>query len=168
MRTNVCCNILLVIIKLRVMRTNLISTILLFGMIVIHPFKLLASSTIDSTALVKVYEDSIKSLQYIRINARTDKEKDEANTEMVRLMNKALSLPGSFNYPFDSLTTIGKAVSPDKQFRIITWDVPMSGCKFGYYGFIQSYNNQKKKYDLFRLEDHTADIVNAKTLICTP
>ena len=150
------------------MRTRVVSIILLFGMTVFHPFKSFAAYPVDSSALLKVYEDSMKSIQYIRIYARTDKEKDAANAQLVALMGKALLLHGSFSYPFDSLTTIGKVTSPDKQFRIITWDVPKSGSAFGYYGFIQSYNERKKAYDIFQLEDHTADIVNGKTSTCTP
>ncbi|HTA28375.1 MAG TPA: hypothetical protein VK809_11330, partial [Bacteroidia bacterium] len=121
-----------------------------------------------STTLLKVYEDSMKSLQYVRINARTDKEKEVANGQLWVLMDKALSIPGSFDYPFDSLKTIGIEISPDKQFRIITWDVPKSGCTFSYYGFIQSYNAKKKKYDLFVLKDHTADIPNPQSAACPP
>jgi len=150
------------------MRIKVVSVIFLLGMLVMNPFNGIASSPFDSASLLKVYEDSMKSLQYVRINARTDKEKDEANRQLLSLMNKALLLPGSFDYPFDSLRTIGKETSPDKQFRIITWDVPKSGCMFGYYGFIQSYNSKKKGYDLFPLEDHTADIPNPKSAVCTP
>jgi|SRR6185312_8073622 len=150
------------------MRIKVISVSLLLWIFLLHSTKSIAYPSIDSSGLIKVYEDSMKSLQYIRINAFSDKEKDTANAKMVRLMKKALSLPGSFNYSFDSLTTIGFVVSPDKQFRIITWDVPRSGCNFSYYGFIQSYNARKKKYNLFMLEDHRADISNPKTGIYTP
>lgn len=150
------------------MRTKITAIIFLLGMCIMHPVRSFAFSPFDSTSLLKTYEDSMKSLQYIRINARTDNEKADANTQLLRLMNKALHLPGSFSYPFDSLTTIGKEISPDKLFRIITWDVPKSGCTFGYYGFIQSYNAKKKGYDIFVLEDHTADIPNIQTATCTP
>jgi hypothetical protein len=150
------------------MRIKAVSFIFLFGIISLNPAKSLASSTFDSASLLKVYEDSMKSLQFVRINARTDKEKDAANAHLWTLMNKALKLPSSFSYPFDSLTTIGIQTSPDKQFRIITWDVPKSGCTFGYYGFIQSYNEKKQKYDLYILKDHTADIPNPQTATCTP
>ena len=149
------------------MRIKVVSFIFLLGMILNYPAKSFASS-FDSTTLLKVYEDSMKSIQFVRINARTDKEKDAANGQLWVLMNKALSINGSFDYPFDSLTTIGKIISPDKQFRIITWDVPKSGCTYSYYGFIQSYNAKKKKYDLFILKDHTADIVNPQSATCTP
>lgn len=150
------------------MRIKTVFAIIFSGMCLLYPFKSIAYPPIDSAALIKVYEDSIKALQYIRINAYSDKDKDSANVKMERLMNKALSLPGSFNYPFDSLTTIGVVMSPDKRFRIITWDVPESGCNFEYCGFIQSYNTRKKKYNLFVLEDHRADIANPKAGICTP
>ena len=149
------------------MRIKVISIAFLFAVFLIHPYICIANPSIDSSAFIKVYEDSMKSLQHVRINAYNDKDKDAANTKMVRLMKKALSLPGSFNYPFDSLKTIGIVMSPDKQFRIITWDVPKSGCNFEYYGFIQSYNTKKKKYNLFVLEDHRADIPNTRTAMCS-
>ncbi len=122
----------------------------------------------DSASLLKAYEDSMKSLQFVRINAYGDQEKDDANARLFALMNKALQLSGSFEYPFDSLTTIGKVTSSDKQIRVITWDVPKSGSKFEYFGFIQSYNPHKKKYELFVLKDHTDDIPNIWTTTCTP
>ncbi len=150
------------------MRIKIVFVISVLGMFLMSPLKGHAGSPFDSASLLKVYEDSMRSLQYVRINARTDKEKDAANTQLLNLMNKALLLPGSFNYPFDSLRTIGKEMSPDRQFRLITWDVPKSGCTFGYYGFIQSYNARKKKYDLFLLEDHSADFPNPKSATCTP
>src|SRR5580704_541171 len=117
------------------------AVIFLLGLIFMEPGK---SSAIpfDSASLLKVYEDSMKSLQYVRINARTDKQKEEANTQFLALMNKALLLPGSFDYPFDSLNTIGVLRAPDNKFRIITWDVPKSSGTNGYYGFIQSYNEK--------------------------
>jgi hypothetical protein len=150
------------------MRIKVVSFIFLFGTLNLIPFRSFAAASFDSASLLKVYEDSMKSLQYVRINARTDKEKDAANAQLWTLMNKALQIPGSFDYPFDSLVTIGRLTSPDKQFRIINWDVPKSGCTFGYYGFIQSYNEKKKKYDLFVLKDHTADIPNPQTATCSP
>jgi hypothetical protein len=149
------------------MRIKIASVLFISGIFLFNPNKGF-SSAIDSSTLLKMYEDSMKSLQFMRINARTDNEKITANKQLFDLMDKALLLPGSFDYPFDSLTTIGKITSPDKQIRIITWDVPKSGCTYAYYGFIQSYNPHKKKYDLFVLEDHTADIPTPQTIVCTP
>ncbi len=142
--------------------------VFLFGIPLIYPIKGVASSPFDSASLLKVYEDSIKSIQHIRIDARTDKEKEVANTRLFSLLNIALLLPHSFDYSFDSLTTIGFRTSPDNQFRLITWDVPKSGGINEYYGFIQSYNTRKKKYDLFVLKDKATDITNLLTATLTP
>lgn len=150
------------------MRTKIVSVIFLCGILLMNPIRDFASAPFDSVSLLASYEDSMKSIQFTRITAWTDKEKDTANARLFDLMHKALLVPGSFDYPFDSLTTIGICTSPDNRFRIITWDVPKSGCNFGYYGFIQSYNARKKKYDLFILENHTADIPNSQTETCTP
>lgn len=150
------------------MRIHLVAITLFSGLFLVQPISSYATSPVDSSFMLRVYEDSMKSLQYVRINARTDKEKDTANARLFILMKKALLLPGSFNYPFDSLATIGIVMSPDKQFRLITWDVPKEGCAFGYYGFVQAYNPAKKKYNLFVLEDHSADITTPKTGVFTP
>ena len=88
------------------MRIKVVLIIFLAGMFLMHPHKGFALP-FDSASLLKVYEDSMKSVQYVRINARTDGEKDEANTQLLTWMNKALRLPGSFDYPFDSLTHNG-------------------------------------------------------------
>lgn len=150
------------------MRIQIVFIAFVAGIFFIRPASTIASAPADSSFMLKTYEDSMKSLQYVRITAYSDQEKDTANAKLFRFMKKALLLPGSFNYTFDSLTTIGFVMSPDKQFRLITWDVPKSSCTFAYYGFIQSYNVKKKKYDLFVLEDHTADIPNEKGTILTP
>jgi len=110
----------------------------------------------------------MKSVQYMRITAWSDREKDAANTQLLNLMDKALLLPGSFDYPFDSLVTMEIINSPDRQFRIITWDVPQSAGTNLYCGFIQSYNARKKKYDLFILKDKTVEITNPRTEVFTP
>ncbi len=149
------------------MRIKVVSFLILIGFLSLLPCKGNALP-FDSASLLKVYEDSMKAVQFIRINARSDKEKMEANTKLYNWMSKALALPTSFDYPFDSLKTIGRLMSPDKQFRIINWDVPVSGGKVAYYGFIQSFNAKKKKYDVFVLTDKTEDIINPQNATCTP
>src|ERR1700728_554773 len=79
----------------------------------------------DSSAFLKLYEDSLKHLQFGRIDAhKTDKQKQDINTRFCNMLQKALNLPNSFDYPFDSLNTIARLESPDKKFRIINWNLP--------------------------------------------
>jgi len=142
--------------------------ILIFCILIIAATKGFAASPVDSIARLKGCEDSMKALQYMRLNAWTDGEREDANAKFLALMNEALLLPGAFDYPFDSLKTIGKVTSPDNQFRIITWDVPKLSGKDSYYGFIQCYNEKKSKYDLFVLKENTAAIPNIQTATYTP
>ena len=103
------------------------------------------------------------SLQYVRIRARTDKEKEEANIRLFTLLHKALLISGSFDYPFDSLVTISRLPTPDKQARVISWNIPESAGKELYFGFLQSYNAKKKNYDLYILKDKSAEITNPQS-----
>ena len=122
----------------------------------------------DSSALIHLYEDSLKAVQFDKIKPHTSAQlKQEANARFIMLLQKALSVQGSFDYPFDSLTTVGRLTSADKQFRVLTWDVPKQDGSFDYYGFIQSMDQAKKTYVLYTLTDKTAEIANAQTTTCT-
>src|SRR6185312_5933672 len=123
----------------------------------------------DSSNYIKLYEDTLKQLQFKRIAPHTtDKQKEEANTRFLAMFQKALSLPNSFNYPFDSLKTIGHLTSDDKQFRIISWNLPKNDGSQEYFGFIQSLNPRTKKYVLYPLKDKSAEITNPQSEALTP
>lgn len=123
----------------------------------------------DSVSMLQAYEDTLKELQYEKIMAHTtDRQKLDANRRFTVMLQKALSLPGSFNYPFDSLTTIGKITSEDKQLRIFTWDVPLKDGTFHYSGFVQAFSRQGKQYVLHELQDHGAEIGNPRDAVYSP
>jgi len=122
----------------------------------------------DSTALIKLYEDTLARLQYEKIKSNTsDAYKLQANDRFCSLLKKALLIPGSFDYPFDSLKTLSRLTSPDKKFRILNWDIPKRDGSFTYYGFIQSYTNKKKSYAIYELKDKGAEIANPQATTCT-
>ena len=101
----------------------------------------------DSTEFIRQYEDTLKHLQYGRLDIhKTNRQKEEANTCFEAMLQQALKLPNSFAYSFDSLTTVAKLESPDKQFRIINWNLPKADGTQEYFGFIQSMNPKTKKY----------------------
>ena len=131
-----------------------------------HPFKGAKDSVYT---LLQHYEDTLNILQYKKIKPRSsDKYKQQANVKFLALIKKALALPGSFDYPFDSLKTITHLTSPDKKFRIYNWDVPQYNGTITYYGFIQTYNPQKKSYSLFLLHDKAAEISRPEYYTGTP
>lgn len=50
---------------------------------------------------------------------------------------KALRVPNSFYYPFDSITTVSKLYSPDSVFRIFTWQLVKDAASIRQKGAIQ-------------------------------
>ncbi len=105
------------------------------------------------------YEDSLAVLGSIMRNAENDRLKFEANEKFIDLLEEALYIKKSFDYPFDSLKTIAKLTSPDNRFKIYNWVIAKLDGTFDYYAFIQSYNKKKKMYDVFKLMDKSNDII---------
>jgi hypothetical protein len=66
-------------------------------------------------------EDSLKGFAYNIVNAEDATDRFIADSNFVRSLVRALRLPYSFYYPFDSLETISRLYSPDSAFRIFTW-----------------------------------------------
>ncbi|MEI6821489.1 MAG: hypothetical protein WCL51_06110 [Bacteroidota bacterium] len=104
------------------------------------------------------YEDSLKILINIVQRGANDNVKFEANEKFTSLLEDALAIKKSFDYPFDSLKTITNLISTDKKFRIFNWAVAKSDGNYIYYGFIQVYNSKKKKYEIYPLTDKSEDI----------
>lgn len=109
------------------------------------------------------YEMELKALSEKIHFAQNDREKYAANEEFTLKLKKILLYENSFKYPFDSLESIARLVSPDKKFKIFNWVLPKEDGTYVYFGFIQSYNKAKKKYDLYLLEDHSLEIKKAET-----
>ena len=127
------------------------SVFLVFSMVVcIKPCMAVSSPLAmpgDTTRLLSLYEDTLAQLQHEKVKPYTsDDYKMHANDEFTAMLKKALALPGSFTYPFDSLTTMARLTSPDKKFRILNWNIPLQNGSSSFYGFIQSYNPKTKKY----------------------
>jgi hypothetical protein len=66
-------------------------------------------------------------------------------------------LPGIFDYPFDSLTGIGRLRSDDNRFRVFTWNVPLSDGSSGYFGYILMKESNRQGKRLYSLTDCSAD-----------
>ena len=144
-------------------RKHLNIVLFFIGIGCIFPAKSFAA--IDS---LKYYEGNLKVLQFGRANPNnTDQQRADSNALFLAMMQKALALPNSFDYPFDSLYTIGRVESPDKQFRIINWNMPKSDGTQQYFGFIQSLDQRTKKYMLLQLIDKSSEITNPQTATYT-
>jgi hypothetical protein len=72
-------------------------------------------------AAFKLHEDSMKTYAFDIVNAESASGRFRADSQFIRSLVRALKLPYSFYYPFDSLQTISRLYSPDSSFRIMTW-----------------------------------------------
>ena len=70
---------------------------------------------------------------------------------------QALRVPYSFDYPFDSLTTIAKVTAPDKSFRIFTWQLMKDFTYYRQKGCIQirTEDGSLKLFPLFDYSEFT-------------
>jgi hypothetical protein len=68
-------------------------------------------------------EDSLKLVCEKIINARESAERFRADSQFTRMLVRALKVDHSFQFPFDSLSTISRLYAPDSSFRIFTWQV---------------------------------------------
>lgn len=68
-------------------------------------------------------EDSLKTFANEMINAQSPAVRFRSDSNFVRGLVRALKIPHSFHYPFDSLVTVSRLYSPDSTFRIFTWQM---------------------------------------------
>ena len=79
---------------------------------------------------MQVFADSI-------VNGETPETRFRADSQFIRSLVRALKLPHSFYYPFDSLGTISRLYSPDSNFRIFTWQFKKDNLLYLQEGAIQ-------------------------------
>lgn len=103
---------------------------------------------------LKIREDSLKIFSENIINANNPAERFVADSIFTRMFVRALKIPHSFTYPFDSLIQISRLYAPDSTFRIITWQVNKDQNIFRRHGAIQIKTNDGS-LKLFPLLDKT-------------
>jgi len=96
---------------------------------------------------------------------RTDNEKITLNDTIQHLFFETLKQYGSYNYPFDSLTHLGKIKSKDNLVRIINWNTKFSNGSFKYFGFVQYNNIKKNTIQTYLLTDKSDSIKNPETVV---
>ncbi len=110
-------------------------------------------------------EDSIKGLFKIILKTRTDDLKTKYSLKLDSLFGTILRQPGSFEYPFDSLQSVGRIYAPDHTFRIINWNIPFEDGTYKYYGYIQTSNSKSNSFNLFHLNDQKEKINNPENVL---
>ncbi len=98
-------------------------------------------------------QDSLKKLGAQIVNNENDIERKNANYQFIRTLVKALNVPNSYAFNFDSVKTISNLRSPDNKFRIMSWFVQNEDGSYRFYGAIQM--NTGSKLALYPLEDYS-------------
>jgi hypothetical protein len=101
---------------------------------------------------LKLKEDTLKKFGFNIINSEDPVERLRNDSNFIRTMVRALRIPNSFDYPFDSLITISKLVAPDSSFRIFTWQIMKDESYTRQKGFIQM-KTKDGSLKLFPLRD---------------
>lgn len=91
--------------------------------------------------------------QYAETMAQANEMPDRfrADSLFTRALVRALQVPNSFGYPFESLTSISRLYAPDSTFRIFTWQVMKDLTYYRQKGVIQmkTADGSLKIYPLF-------------------
>lgn len=94
----------------------------------------------------------------------SDSVRLSANLEFSQILLQALGQEGSFQYPFDSLTTISRLFAPDSSFRILTWNLPKDDGTYVYSGVIQC-RPEPPKETVFILSDSSDTMAGLERVI---
>ncbi len=92
-------------------------------------------------------------------------ERWQSDSLFTRMLVRALQVSHSFQYPFDSLETVSKLMSPDSSFRIFTWHLQIDENAYRQRGAIQM-RTQDGSLKLFPLSDKSDLIVNQEDTVC--
>lgn len=114
----------------------------------------------DSTSYWEVVklENAIKKTALDIVQAPVEKWRREATSRFIDTFKMALEYPESFEYPFDSLLTVQKIVSPDKKLKIYTFNLILNNQDHHFYGFIQ--HKTKEGIEIIELKDTAQTVPN--------
>jgi hypothetical protein len=99
-------------------------------------------------------EDSLKQVAAKIVMSREAGERFRSDSLFTRMLVRALKVPNSFLYPFDSIIHISKLYAPDSAFRIFTWQVVRDESMSRRHGAIQ-VRTTDGSLKLFPLIDRT-------------
>ena len=87
-----------------------------------------------------LYEEQLRltELMYWAQFGDSTFERNDANYLFIRGLVRALRTEGAFDFPFDSLRYISKLYTPDRKYRIFTWQVKQEFGTYRHFGCILS------------------------------
>lgn len=94
--------------------------------------------------------------------AKVDSVKLNVSNQIMDNLKKNLKKKGSFVYPFDRLTNLGKVSSSDQKLRIYSWNFLMENGEYRYFALIQRKQGKKTKLLVLNHNLETKDDMYSK------
>ena len=117
-----------------------------------------------NTSAFRFWEDSLMTLRDKVMQERDETTRLALNEDFMSLLEEVLQMPNSFQFSWDSTQNYA-VLSPDNLFKIVTWYIVKDNQTVENFGFIQVYNEARKKYVLFPLYDKRSVIDFPKSFI---
>lgn len=114
---------------------------------------------------MNAWQDSLVKASAQMFGPISEAERIESNFKFVKTLVSSLKETNAFNYSFDKLNSISILDSPDKSFRIFSWNIPLDDGSYLYYGAIQHKGPRLKLTALldktFEIKDVNSDLLEA-------
>ncbi len=110
-------------------------------------------------------EDSINFYAAIMHGSDSLSERVAASNTVKKLLEKALSHPDAWVFPFDKISQISIQVAPEKEFRLFTWQLYLDSNHFQHFGYLQVNAKQPKVYPLV---NRSSSIIRPESHISGP
>jgi len=106
----------------------------------------------QGSATLKETELALKRSFTSVISEQEDQDRLQQSLEFQSDLARALKVKGSWSYPWDSLKNVARLESPEGNFRIYNWNVPLSGGRNRFFCLIQ-FKDKLKNDSLLVLTD---------------
>jgi hypothetical protein len=117
---------------------------------------------------LKVHELKLRSLGDSVVDGVTQTRRILALKKFIPYLVKTLEIPGSYDYPFDSLSFLKILQPEDKTFRLLNWALKYNDGTYRYFGAIQMKSEDKLKLIPLRDYRDSVDEADMDSMICTP
>ncbi|SHN38867.1 hypothetical protein [Chitinophaga sp. CF418] len=114
-------------------------------------------------AVMRTQQDSLQILSATILRGRDESTRQQANDRFIPKLVQTLKTPYSFDFKFDSLTTISIQYPADSTFRIFTWGLEQETSFYHHYGAIQM-RTEGGELKLFPLFDDSDYMNNTDTI----
>lgn len=128
------------------------------------------------------YEDSLQKIAPRVFFSKKESNRFEANKNLLSYWSSILQNEKSLLFSFDSLKNkkyVSILTSPDKKFRIITWNLYKDDGTYAYFGFLQVNNSKTIKkgifkkgttqtYEIFQLVDKSGSVKTPESYVGEP